>query len=108
MAGTPFALFEPAQNHASQPEADGPTLAWELDVRRKRSLDVLNGITDEDLETSADRAKLGPLTLREHLNEWAAHDLMHMVQADRAIMQAFIPNTGVFRGYFKDHDVDAA
>jgi len=33
---------------------------------------------------------------------------MHGVQAERAVMQAFIPNTGPWRPYFADHDVDNA
>jgi hypothetical protein len=33
---------------------------------------------------------------------------MHVVQAERAVMQAFIPDTGPWRPYFADDDVDAA
>jgi hypothetical protein len=47
------------------------------------------------------------ISLRDLLNEWAAHELMHIVQAERAIMQAFIPGTGPWRGYFVNHDVEA-
>lgn len=47
------------------------------------------------------------MTLRELLNEWAAHDLMHLVQAERAVMQPFIPDSGLWRFYFADHDVEA-
>jgi len=32
---------------------------------------------------------------------------MHMVQAERAIMQPFILQSGVMRGFFRDHDVEA-
>jgi len=41
------------------------------------------------------------------LNQWAAHDTMHLVQAERAVMQAFIPESGPWRHYFVDHDVEA-
>jgi hypothetical protein len=37
------------------------------------------------------------------LNEWAAHDLMHTVQAERAIMQPFIAGSGAWKVYFSDH-----
>jgi hypothetical protein len=30
---------------------------------------------------------------------------MHLVQAERALMQRFIPATGPWRSYFADHDV---
>jgi hypothetical protein len=46
------------------------------------------------------------VTLRELLSEWAAHDTMHIVQAERALMQAFIPGSGPWRRHFADHDVD--
>ena len=38
-------------------------------------------------------------------NEWAAHDLMHTVQAERALLQPLIGGSGPWRLYFKDHDV---
>jgi hypothetical protein len=37
--------------------------------------------------------------------EWAAHDLMHTVQAERAMMQSFILGSGTWRPFFLDHDV---
>src|SRR5260221_14319361 len=42
----------------------------------------------------------GPL-----VHEWAAHDLMHTVQAERALMQPFVVGSGPWRSYFADHDV---
>ena len=47
------------------------------------------------------------MTLRQFLNEFWAHDTMHLVQAERALMQGFIPETGPWRSYFADHDVEA-
>ena len=41
----------------------------------------------------------------ELLNEWAAHDLMHTVQAERALMQPFIQGCGPWQHYFQDHVV---
>ena len=38
----------------------------------------------------------------------AAHDLMHTVQAERALMQPFVAGSGKWRGYFADHDAEAA
>ena len=37
------------------------------------------------------------------LYAWAAHDLQHTVQAEEALMQAFIPGTGPFRFRFVDY-----
>jgi hypothetical protein len=83
-------------------------LAADLQPMRAASLAVLDGIGDEDLEKTARHRELGRVTLRELLNEWAAHDLMHLVQAERALMQAFIPGSGPWRGYFADHDLAVA
>lgn len=57
----------------------------------------------------ADVGACGPnrVTLREMLNEWAGHDLMHTVQAELAVMQPFITASGPWRGYFADHDAGA-
>jgi hypothetical protein len=44
---------------------------------------------------------------RELLNEWVGHDLMHTVQAERALMQPFVAQSGSWRSYFADHDVEA-
>ena len=74
---------------------------------RALSLGLLDQVTDPDLERSSRHTELGTVTLRELLNEWSAHDLMHLVQAERALMQAFIPGTGPWRFYFADHDVEA-
>ena len=52
---------------------------------------------------TARHAELGPVTLAQLLHEWAAHDLMHTVQAERALMQPFLAGVGPWRGYFTDH-----
>jgi len=41
------------------------------------------------------------------LQYWAGHDLMHTVQAERAVMQPFIEAAGPWRPAFADHDVGA-
>jgi hypothetical protein len=46
---------------------------------------------------------MGTVTLRQMLNEWAAHDLMHTVQAERALMQPFIDACGPWQRSFLDH-----
>lgn len=97
---------------AFDPDAEGtpPEKGGELahlgeafaDLRRS-SLDLLGRVTDADLSRVARHAELGPVTLAELLNEWAAHDLMHTVQAERALMQPFIQDCGPWQSYFKDH-----
>lgn len=78
-----------------------------LAERRARNEAILEIITEADLDRGSDHAELGPVTLRQLLNEYPAHDLMHIVQAERAIMQVFVPHTGPWRHYFAEHDVAA-
>ena len=74
---------------------------------RAQNLAMLATLTDGDLEKTSIHAELGEVSLAQLLNEWAAHDLMHIVQAERALMQPFIPASGPWRSYFAEHDVDA-
>ena len=74
---------------------------------RAESLALLATVTEADLDKTAIHSELGVISMRDLLNEWAAHELMHIVQAERAIMQAFIPGTGPWRSYFADHDIEA-
>ena len=74
---------------------------------RARSLLSLAAVTEADLERTARHSELGQVTLREMLNEWAGHDLMHTVQAERAVMQPFIVGSGPWRSYFADHEAAA-
>jgi hypothetical protein len=109
LAGQPsFAAFDPdTESTPITTDTDPTALAERHALLRAESLALLATITEADLDRTARHAELGPVTLRERLNEWAAHDLMHVGQAERAVMQAFIPDTGPWRPYFADHDVDA-
>lgn len=110
LAGQPsFASFDPDREATPITADTNPiALAARHAALRAESLALLATVTAADLERTARHAELGPVTMRELLNEWAAHDLMHVVQAERAVMQAFIPGSGPWRRYFADHDVDAA
>ncbi len=85
---------------------DPKLMASEFANRRKTNLKVLRTLTLQDLSRTAQHSELGMVTLRAMLCEWAAHDLMHIVQAERALMQPFIAGSGPWRSYFKDHDID--
>ncbi|MFL5759486.1 MAG: DinB family protein [Thermomicrobiales bacterium] len=69
---------------------------------------VLAGFKPEDLDRSSVHPQYGvEITLDNLLNLWAAHDLQHTMQAEEALMQAFIPGTSVWRPEFAAHDVEA-
>jgi len=110
LAGQPaFPSFDPDRESTPITAGTDPAVLAGRHARlRAESLALLATVTEADLDRAARHAELGTVTLRELLNEWAAHDLMHVVQAERAVMQEFIPNTGPWRRYFGDHNVDAA
>jgi len=108
LAGQDFAAFDPdtqgAKPTASRRPAD---LAAEFARYRTASLALLAQVTPPDLSKTARHSELGLVTLGEMLHEWAAHDLMHAVQAKQALMQPFITGSGPWRPYFVKHDVAA-
>jgi hypothetical protein len=72
---------------------------------RQENLVVLDRLTDADLSRTAHHPEYGTVHLSELLNEWAAHDLAHTIQAERALMQPFIAASGPWRWSFADLDV---
>jgi hypothetical protein len=102
-----FPAFDPDRESTSaEGIADPADLVARLARQRALNEGILEIITEADLDKGARHAALGPVTMRQLLNHYPAHDLMHMVQAERAIMQAYIPLTGPWRHYFADHDVE--
>ncbi len=83
-------------------------LATRFGAVRKDSLARLAKVKPAGLDARVRHQELGPVTLREMLNEWAAHDLMHTVQAERALMQPFVRSCGPWVTYFQDHIVKAS
>ncbi len=106
LAGQAFPAFNPHGDETrskSQPLL--AVLAPEFSRLRRESLAVLAQVRPGDLELRAEHPELGPVTMRELLHQWVGHDLMHTVQAERALMQPFIEGCGPWRAYFADHDV---
>jgi hypothetical protein len=107
LAGQDFPAFDPdSQGSLSQGQRSGAELAEELAALRAESLDLFDGLKETDLTRQARHAELGTVTLSELLHEWAAHDLMHTVQAERALMQPFIRGCEPWRSFFVDHIVE--
>jgi hypothetical protein len=85
------------------PAATPAALVSEFNRRRSTSLKSMAQVTDDHLSRRARHAELGPVTLGELLHEWAAHDLNHTIQAERALMQPLIMGSGPWQPYFADH-----
>jgi hypothetical protein len=109
LAGEDLRVYDPdVEATAVTASTDPAEVAARHASLRAESLALLAGLTEADLDRTARHIELGIVSLRELLNEWSAHDLMHLVQAERAVMQAFIPGSGPWRPYFADHDVGVA
>jgi hypothetical protein len=104
LEGRAFPGFDPDSESARPSNEGDPILmAQELRTRRQASLEVVGRLKPEDLPSTAAHPELGEVSLGELLHEWGAHDLMHTVQAERALMQPFIEGSGPWRPYFADH-----
>jgi hypothetical protein len=106
--GKNFPGFNPYVQGSKLASKPSPKImADEFALLRAKSLELLKKVKPADLSRTAHHEELGQVSLAEMLNEWAGHDLMHIVQAERALLQPFIAGCGPWKPYFKDHDVEA-
>ena len=104
LAGEDFPAFDPdSQGEISERVLSAVDLSAEFSRMRKESLSLLETLSPDDLDRQAVHGELGRVTLSEMLYEWGGHDLMHTVQAERALLQPFIKGSGPWQVYFQDH-----
>jgi uncharacterized damage-inducible protein DinB len=104
LAGEDFAAFDPDKQGTKLSDTTSPAdVAKQFDDLRTDSLKLIATITPDDLSREASHSELGLVTLGQMLHEWGGHDLMHIVQAERAMMQPFIDGCGAWKPYFADH-----
>lgn len=106
LAGQDLNAFDPHQQHADLDAPPPEQLADAFAGMRQESLILLKQVKDDDLRRTVQHPQLGTVTLAELLHTWAAHDLMHTVQAERALMQPFMLGSGPWRHFFRDHEID--
>ncbi|GAB4447654.1 MAG: hypothetical protein Kow0031_30200 [Anaerolineae bacterium] len=104
LAGQDFPAFDP-DKQGSKAALSPAELAAEFARLREQGLATFKKVTPGDLGKQARHSELGVVSLSQLLNEWAGHDLMHTVQAERALMQPFIQGCGPWQSYFTDHFV---
>jgi hypothetical protein len=99
--------FDPETQGAKLEEHTSPAgLVQKFSVLRRESLALLATLTPADLSLTARHSELGLVTLEQMLNEWAAHELDHTIQAERALMQPFIDACGPWQGYFQANRIN--
>jgi hypothetical protein len=106
LAGQNFEDFDPNQQRADLATRAASQLVETFTRTRQENLLLFKGIKDNDLERTLQHPRLGTVTLSQLLHNWAAHDLMHTVQAERALMQPFIRASGPWHVFYKDHEVE--
>jgi hypothetical protein len=102
--GQSFPNFDPDAPENLPDHSISPNeLANEFARLRSASVQMLQGLAEADLQRTARHSLLGQVSLDQMVHEWAAHDLNHIVQAERTLMQPFIAGSGPWSEYFKDH-----
>ena len=98
--------FEPFDRFAQFTDTRDRTLPELLDefaALRRDSLTTLTGMKlgAEDLDRRGRHPALGPVTLRQLLSTWVAHDLDHIVQIARVLAFQYRDAVGPWRNYLR-------
>ena len=107
LAGKDLGDFDPHQQHTNADALTPEQLAAEFARHRQENLALLTQVKNTDLTRTVQHPKLGTVTLAQLLHTWAAHDLNHTIQAERALMQPFIIGSGPWHAFFQDHEISA-
>ncbi len=91
-------LLQPAPA-ASQPEPTREMLAQWLKARAD-NLSMLRTLTPDQLARAGRHPRYGTITVREHVVEWAYHDLDHLRQILAALQAELYPDIGVFQSLY--------
>ena len=101
--------FEPFDRFAQFRESEGKSLAELLDEferLRAENLATLAGwrLTDAQLALEGEHPEFGPVTLRQLLATWVAHDLGHVAQIARVMAKQYREAVGPWRAYLSIMD----
>ncbi len=104
LAQGPDRRFEPYDRFAQQRESLGKDMAQLLEeFARLRSENVATlrawRLTDRELALEGEHPELGPVSLRELLATWTAHDLSHVAQTARVMAKQYRDAVGPWRAY---------
>jgi hypothetical protein len=96
--------FTPFDRFAQFRESEGKSLAQLLDefaTLRSENLAILEGwqLTEHELGLEGVHPELGPVTMRQLLATWVAHDLGHIGQTARVMAKQYREAVGPWRAY---------
>ena len=104
LAGDPTATFVPFQREGFFAEARAMPLTELLDLfvaARDESLRTLDSLDlgPRELALTARHPEFGPVTMRQLLATWVAHDLGHVVQISRTMARQYRAEVGPWTAY---------
>jgi len=105
LAGRNLTPYDPVAQGSGDVGEAPLALAEDFARLRRESLVLLAQVQPSDLKREVIHGEYGPVQLADLLHQWAAHDLMHTVQAEQALMQPFAAGSGPWRPGFAAHDV---
>jgi DinB superfamily len=96
-----FAPFDREAMFAASKGRSLGELLDEFEALRGESLARLRalGLSDSDLDRRGLHPQLGPVTLRQHLATWVAHDLDHLWQISRVMAGRYRETVGPWREF---------
>jgi DinB family protein len=100
----PDRRFEPYDRFAQFRDSKGKTLTQLLEafarVRAENLATVRSwNLSDEQLALEGEHPAFGPVTLRQLLSTWVAHDLGHIAQTSRVMAKRYRESVGPWRAY---------
>jgi hypothetical protein len=104
LAQGPERRFAPYDRFAQFRESEGKSLTDLLDefarVRSENLITLMElGVTDAQLALEGEHPAFGPVTLRQLLSTWVAHDLGHIAQIARVMAKQYREAIGPWRAY---------
>jgi len=98
--------FEPFDREAQRTESVGKSMADLLaEFRDLRATNVAAlqemELTAADLERRGTHPAFGPVTLRQLLATWVAHDMDHVMQLSRVLARQYTDEVGPWRAYMR-------
>ena len=104
LAQGPNRRFEPYDRFAQVRESAGKSMAELIDEfarLREENLATLRSwnLSEQELALEGEHPELGPVSLRQLLAAWVAHDLGHVAQTTRVMAKQYRESVGPWRVY---------
>lgn len=99
----PFPAFDRFAQFEASRGKELPELLDTFAALRAKSLERLAAlrVTEEDLDRTGRHPEFGPVTLRQHLATWVAHDLDHLMQIARVMARQYADEVGPWKRYLR-------